>query len=221
MCTMNIIAIVSGGLDSAVMLRKLLNDGHAVRSLSFNYGQRHAKELVFADEMSRLWQVSHETADLRGIAHLLAGSSLTSAEVAVPEGHYTEESMKATVVPNRNMIMISVAVGWAVSLKFDAVAYAAHAGDHAIYPDCREEFANALDQTCRLADWHAVSLLRPFVRMTKTEIVALGARLQVPFKKTWSCYQGGELHCGKCGTCVERREAFALAAIQDPTQYSH
>ena len=125
--------------------------------------------------------------------------------------------MKATVVPNRNMIMLAVAGGWAISLRFDRVAFGAHGGDHAIYPDCRAEFADAMDAVLALADWHKIQLVRPFVGITKTDIVTLGAKLGVPFENTWSCYKGTELHCGRCGTCVERREAFHLAGIQDPT----
>ncbi|MCB1120019.1 MAG: 7-cyano-7-deazaguanine synthase, partial [Verrucomicrobiae bacterium] len=138
----------------------------------------------------------------------------------VPHGHYEEENMKSTVVPNRNMILLSVATGWAVSLKADCVSYAAHAGDHAIYPDCREEFADALDKTMRLADWQEIYLNRPFVSWTKADIVRRGAELNVPFEKTWSCYEGGDQHCGRCGTCIERREAFHLAGVADPTEYS-
>jgi len=128
--------------------------------------------------------------------------------------------MKATVVPNRNMILLSVAAGWAISSEFDRVAYAAHSGDHAVYPDCRNEFADALDATIRLADWREVSLYRPFVDYAKADLVKLGAELGVPFEKTWSCYKGLDLHCGRCGTCIERREAFHLAGIHDPTYYS-
>ncbi|MFM9146691.1 MAG: 7-cyano-7-deazaguanine synthase, partial [Verrucomicrobiota bacterium] len=140
--------------------------------------------------------------------------------VKVPEGHYEEESMKATVVPNRNMLLISVATAWAVSLRAESVAYGAHGGDHAIYPDCRPEFAEALDRAVRLADWHEVRLERPFVKMDKAAIVRRGAELDVPFSLTWSCYVGGERHCGKCGTCVERKEAFRLARVTDPTDYA-
>ncbi len=158
-------------------------------------------------------------ADLRGLQPLLAGSSLTSADVQVPLGHYAEESMKATVVPNRNMIMLAIAAGWAISTKADGVAYAAHGGDHAIYPDCRPEFADAVDAALRLADWHEMRLLRPFVSLTKAQLVAKGIELGVPFADTWSCYQGGDQHCGECGTCIERREAFHLAGVPDPTSY--
>jgi len=117
------------------------------------------------------------------------------------------------------MIMLSVAIGWALSVKYEAVAYAAHTGDHAIYPDCRPEFVEAMDNAASLCDWHRIRIVRPFIAMTKTDIVRLGAELGVPFERTWSCYKGGRLHCGRCGTCVERREAFQTAGVHDPTTY--
>ncbi|AHF93393.1 7-cyano-7-deazaguanine synthase [Opitutaceae bacterium TAV5] len=216
---MKSVVIYSGGLDSTVLLYELVNESREVKALSINYGQRHVRELEAARSLCALLGVEHRIADLRAIAPLLSGSSLTSDDIPVPDGHYSEEVMKTTVVPNRNMIMLSIAAGWAISQKFDRVAYAAHGGDHAIYPDCRPEFADAVDQTIRLADWHRVSLYRPFVSLTKADIVRRGAALGVPFEKTWSCYKGGRLHCGVCGTCIERREAFSLAGIPDPTEY--
>ncbi len=151
----SVVAVISGGLDSTVLLYDLLAKGATVKALSVNYGQRHVKELEFAKSICARLKISHEIADLRGISHLLAGSSLTSNEIEVPDGHYAEETMKATVVPNRNMILVAVGAAWAISNKYDAVAFAAHAGDHAIYPDCREEFAQALDKAVSLADWHS------------------------------------------------------------------
>jgi 7-cyano-7-deazaguanine synthase len=152
----------------------------------------------------------------------MGGSSQTDKSVPVPEGHYEEESMKQTVVPNRNMILLALAGAWAISTKSDAIAYAAHSGDHAIYPDCRPEFTEAMSDALRLCDWHEVKLMRPFLYptpMSKADIVKLGTSLGVPFELTWSCYKGGEKHCGKCGTCVERVEAFQLAGVEDPTEY--
>jgi 7-cyano-7-deazaguanine synthase len=216
---MKTILIYSGGMDSTVLLYHLLNEGYTVKALSVDYGQRHKKEIECARLITQRLNVEHLVADLTGITSLLGGSSLTSADIDVPEGHYAEDNMKATVVPNRNMIMLSVATGWAISTKCDSVSYAAHSGDHAIYPDCREEFAQAVDQAIQLADWHKVVLNRPFVTLTKADIVALGSKLGVPFEDTWSCYKGGDLHCGRCGTCVERREAFHLAGVEDPTPY--
>ncbi len=217
---MQVVLIHSGGLDSTVLLHHLVAQGRHVRTLSIDYGQRHAKELDCAAGLARRLGIEHRVADLRAITPLLAGSSLTSAEIAVPEGHYAEDSMKATVVPNRNMLLLALATAWAVSLKADAVAYAAHSGDHTIYPDCRPEFAEAMARAIGLADWHRVELIRPFVDWTKADIVRRGAALGVPFADTWSCYVGGELHCGRCGTCIERREAFHLAEVADPTRYA-
>lgn len=213
------VAIYSGGMDSTVLVYQLRSQGYDVMALSVDYGQRHRKELDSASAICRITGISHEVADLRGITHLLKGSSLTDSKIDVPDGHYAEESMKATVVPNRNMIMLSVAIGYAISLGAQFVAYGAHAGDHIIYPDCRPEFAAAINTAALLADWHQVELLRPFIRLTKAEIAKRGAELNVPFELTWSCYKGGERHCGRCGTCVERAEAFNLTGLQDPTEY--
>ena len=217
---MKSIVVHSGGMDSSVLLYQLVNAGVEVKTISIDYGQRHKKEIQLAREMANSLGIEHQVADLTSITHLLAGSALTSPEIEVPEGHYAEDNMKATVVPNRNMILLAVATGWAVSQKFDQVAYAAHSGDHAIYPDCRTEFADVLGQAIEMADWQKVSLFRPFVDITKADVVKIGHELGVPFEKTWSCYKGEDLHCGKCGTCVERREAFHLAGVEDPTEYA-
>jgi 7-cyano-7-deazaguanine synthase len=217
---MKTVVIYSGGMDSTTLLYYFLSQGREVKCLSVNYGQRHRKELQFAVEICKEIGVEHHVADLSSIRPFIAGSSQTSEKVDVPLGHYTDETMKLTVVPNRNMIMISIAVGWAQSLKYDVVGYAAHAGDHAIYPDCRKEFFHALNEGVRLATlWQPVALEAPFLDMSKADICRLGNQLGVPYERTWSCYQGRELHCGRCGTCVERREAFILAGVADPTRY--
>ena len=189
-------------------------------ALSVDYGQKHRVELIKAASICRDLQLNHRVIDLSALRELFGSSSLTSPVQPVPDGHYQAEGMKATVVPNRNMILLSVATAWAISLGAEAVAYAAHSGDHAIYPDCREVFADALDQAIRLCDWSSVFLYRPFVDLDKTAIARLGGRLGVPFETTWSCYKGNALHCGRCGTCVERREAFFLAGLEDPTRYA-
>ncbi|MGK0239547.1 MAG: 7-cyano-7-deazaguanine synthase [Candidatus Pelagisphaera sp.] len=215
------IAVYSGGMDSTVMLSAMLEQGIDVKgALSIDYGQKHRKEIVAAADICAEFGIEHRIADLRGISELFGHSGLTDSATEVPEGHYEEDSMKQTVVPNRNMILISVATAWAITKEAEAIAYAAHSGDHAIYPDCRVEFADALDDAIRLCDWSSVWLYRPFVDMSKQLIVAEGARLGSPMGKTWSCYKGGALHCGKCGTCIERREAFHLAEIDDPTVYA-
>ena len=213
------LVILSGGLDSTVLVYHLLNQGHNVVAMSVNYGQRHMKEIQFAAITCQKLGIRHEIADLSRITHLIGGSSQTSNDVAVPHGHYAAENMKLTVVPNRNMIMLSVALGFAIKEKMDFIAYGAHGGDHAIYPDCRPEFADHIDALGKLADWHPVEFLRPFINMSKADIVKLGASLNVPWEDTWSCYEGGDTHCGKCGTCVERKEAFELAGVVDPTVY--
>jgi 7-cyano-7-deazaguanine synthase len=215
---MRIVLIHSGGLDSTVLLYHLRDRGDEVRGLSVDYGQRHRRELDAAAGICRDLGVEQETADLRAIRPLLAGSALTG-DIDVPEGHYADASMKLTVVPNRNMILLSLGIARAVSLRCETVAYAAHAGDHPIYPDCRPEFVESMRQAAALCDWHPVRIETPFIDTTKADIVRRGAELGVPFERTWSCYRGGDRHCGRCGTCVERREAFQLAGITDPTRY--
>jgi len=217
---MKTLVIYSGGLDSTVLLYDLHQAGHDLTALSVNYGQRHACELERAAGICQGLRISHKVADLSAIQPLLAGSSLTSPDIAVAEGHYTEENMKTTVVPNRNMILLALATGHALSVGAQQVAYAAHSGDHAIYPDCRNAFADAMAEAMRLCDWNQVELSRPFVDWSKADIVRRGAELDVPFAQTWSCYKGGERHCGRCGTCIERREAFDLADVADPTDYA-
>ncbi len=214
------VVIISGGLDSTVLAHHLAEQGQ-VDLVSFDYGQRHGRELEHARRTAERLCARHDVIDLKAIGALLAagGSSLLDRAVDVPLGHYEDESMKATVVPNRNMIMLAVAGGIAAARKAKAVAFGAHAGDHAIYPDCRQVFSSAMDVALRLADWNEVALVRPFVAMTKADIVRRGAWLNVPLVDTWSCYLGGEAHCGRCGTCVERREAFAVAGVVDPTRY--
>lgn len=220
---MKTVLSLSGGLDSTVLLYHLkYKMGHEVLCLSVNYGQRHKRELQAAERIAFLNGCQWKLADLTAIKDLFAGSSQTSTGIAVPEGHYAEESMKQTVVPNRNMVLLSLATAWAVSAKADFVAYAAHAGDHAIYPDCRPAFAEAMGDAISLCDWHKVKLIRPFLYptpMDKTTVALMGKELRVPFAETWSCYKGELFHCGKCGTCHERREAFQLAGIDDPTIY--
>jgi 7-cyano-7-deazaguanine synthase len=208
--------IYSGGMDSAVALYWLKFIGRDVSALGIDYGQRHKKELRYAAELADSLHVPYEIADLSKLAALLPGSSQTDQNVPVPEGHYEEESMKLTVVPNRNMIMLAVAAGHAMAIGAETVVFAAHAGDHAIYPDCREEFALALDKAIQLADWKHCRLERPFIGYSKRTIGQIGQLLGVDFTRTWSCYKGGSRHCGKCGTCTERREALAGF---DPTEY--
>ena len=214
------VVLLSGGLDSATLLAKLVAEKRRVLALGVNYGQRHSREIDAARALAAHYGVEYRLADLRAVSAFFGKNSLTDASVPVYEGAYDEAGMKTTVVPARNLLLISLATSWAIAEKCDTVAYAAHGSDHAIYPDCREEFAEKLDAVVRVSDWHPVRLERPFVGMSKAEIVALGARLGVPFALTWSCYNGGERHCGKCSTCVERAAAFREAGVPDPTLYA-
>ncbi|WP_182083915.1 7-cyano-7-deazaguanine synthase QueC [Aureimonas sp. ME7] len=217
---MKTLVVCSGGLDSVVLAYSLKRDGQLAALVSFDYGQRHAKELDFAAAAARRLGVPHHLIDLSVLGRVLTGSALTDA-VEVPDGHYAEETMRSTVVPNRNAIMLSVAFGLAAAQKLDAVAIAVHGGDHFIYPDCRPPFIDAFAamQKEALDGYAEVALLAPFVHATKADIVRRGAEVDAPFADTWSCYRGGVHHCGRCGTCVERREAFAVAGVGDPTRY--
>lgn len=217
---MKTIVICSGGLDSVSLAHMVASEHQLTRLVSFDYGQRHRKELDFAALCAKRLEVPHDIIDLRAIGAALTGSALTD-DIDVPDGHYAEESMRVTVVPNRNAIMLTVAFGVAAARGDQAVAAAVHGGDHFIYPDCRPAFTEAFAAMQKLAlDGYAnVSLYTPFVHQTKADIVTAGTRHNTPFAETWSCYKGGALHCGRCGTCVERREAFKLAGVADPTIY--
>jgi len=217
---MKTIVICSGGLDSVSLAHVVANDGNLARLVSFDYGQRHRKELDYAAACAVRLGVPHHIIDMRQIGAALSGSALTD-DIDVPDGHYAEETMKITVVPNRNAIMLTIAYGIAAANGDDAVATAVHGGDHFIYPDCRPAFTESFDRMQRAAlDGYAdVTLSTPFVHRSKADIVTEGARVGTPFAETWSCYKGGEKQCGRCGTCVERREAFHLAGVEDPTGY--
>lgn len=217
---MKTVVICSGGLDSISLAYKIAAEGNLLALLSFDYGQRHRKEVEFAAACAARLKVPHDIIDIRPIGAHLGGSALTD-EIDVPDGHYQEDSMKVTVVPNRNAIMLSIAYGVAVAQKAEAVALAVHGGDHFIYPDCRPEFIKAFAtmQNHALEGYADIQLLAPYVDKTKADIVSDGAAYGTPFALTWSCYKGGKHHCGRCGTCVERREAFDLAGVKDPTYY--
>lgn len=218
---MNTIVVCSGGLDSVTLAHKVAAERTLGTLVSFDYGQRHRKELDSARRCAGCLGVPHQIIDITAVGRLLTGSALTSGGTA-PEGHYAEETMRVTVVPNRNAIMLTIAFGVATVERADQVAAAFHGGDHFIYPDCRPAFVEAFETMERYAleGLARISLYTPFVRLSKADIVREGARLAVPFAETWSCYKGGALHCGRCGTCVERREAFHVAGIDDPTPYA-
>ena len=217
---MKTIVICSGGLDSVSLAHKVADENELIGLVSFDYGQRHKKEVEFAARCAERLGAPHDLIDMRYIGQHLSGSALTD-DVDVPDGHYAEDSMKITVVPNRNAIMLAIAFGIAAAKGADAVAAAVHGGDHFIYPDCRPEFIGAFEamQKHALEGYADIRLYTPFVHVPKSAIVTEGAAHGTPFADTWSCYKGGEKHCGRCGTCVERQEAFALAGVVDPTEY--
>lgn len=222
MKTKSAVVIVSGGMDSVTLAYLLNGEGHDLHLLSVNYGQRHAKEISYAQRCAERLGARFDVADISGIGRLLGGSALTD-DIDVPHGHYAAENMALTVVPNRNAIMLSLAYGVAVARDATLVATAVHGGDHYIYPDCRPGFIQAFDNMQREAvegfGDESLRLHAPFIDKTKAGIVELGAELGVPYEYTWSCYEGGEVHCGLCGTCTERKEAFEIAGVQDPTEY--
>lgn len=213
-----VVVIYSGGMDSYTLLHSVLAEGKRVYALSFNYGQRHAKELHYAQKVCDELGIPHKIVDITAIHQLLLGSSLTD-DIEVPDGHYAEESMKSTVVPNRNMIMLSLAIGYAVSIGAVAVYYGAHGGDHAIYPDCRPEFVEKMDAVSRVANYEPVEVLAPYLNQDKVEILRQGLAMGLDYGKTWTCYKGRERACGTCGSCHERLEAFSENNRIDPLTY--
>lgn len=219
----HVVAIVSGGMDSVTLAYWLAQRHDQLTLVSVDYGQRHVREIDCAAKAASALGARHHVVDLRSITALLTGSALTDDAVAVPDGHYAADTMRATVVPNRNAMLLDVATAVAVAAGARAVATGVHAGDHAIYPDCRPAFIGAYETMARIAnegfavpDFH---VLAPFVTISKADICAIGDELGVPWADTWSCYKGGDRHCGTCGTCVERIEAFDLAEVHDPTGY--
>ena len=212
--------LLSGGMDSVTALYHAATEHEVTEALSFDYGSKHNhREIPFARHHAEKLGVRHTVIALPFVGEHFASDLLQSGG-DIPDGHYEEESMKRTVVPFRNGILLSIAAGFAESRGADALVIAAHAGDHAIYPDCRESFMQAMSEAIRLGTYAGVQVLRPFIAMTKAQIAARGAALGVDFAQTWSCYKGGAIHCGTCGTCVERREAFAHAGLSDPTEYA-
>jgi 7-cyano-7-deazaguanine synthase len=207
-----------------VLAHLLKSEGHDLHLVSYDYGQRHVKELEYSRRCAERLNATQDIVDLKALGKVLGGSALTDENIPVPHGHYAAPSMAITIVPNRNAILLTIAYGIAVARGAQLVATAVHSGDHFIYPDCREAFIASFDAMQRLAvegcgDAH-LKLHAPFVGVSKAEIVRIGNSLGVPFEETWSCYEGGDFHCGQCGTCVERRESFELAGVVDPTQYA-
>jgi 7-cyano-7-deazaguanine synthase len=216
-----VVVLVSGGIDSVTALYEAHRAHEVAGAVSFDYGSKHNhKEIPFAAWHCARLGIPHQVIGLDFVGHLFQSHLLKSGG-EIPEGHYQEKSMKQTVVPFRNGIMLSIAAGFAESIEVEALVIAAHAGDHAIYPDCREDFMKAMSDAIRLGTYAQIEILRPFIHFTKADIVRRGQKLGVDFAKTWSCYKGETIHCGACGTCVERREAFLVAGLIDPTPYTN
>ena len=214
-----VVVLVSGGMDSVAALYEAHQKYTVVGAVSFDYGSKHNhKEIPFAADHCEKLGIRHRTIRLDFMNELFKSDLLQSGG-AIPDGHYEQQNMKQTVVPFRNGIMLSIAGGYAESIEAKGLVIAAHSGDHAIYPDCREDFMKSMGNAIRLGTYAAVEILRPFIHNTKAEIARRGHELGVDFAQTWSCYKGGNVHCGTCGTCVERREAFELAGLPDPTVY--
>jgi 7-cyano-7-deazaguanine synthase len=215
------VVLLSGGMDSVTALYHTAAERSVTAAVSFDYGAKHnARELPEAAWHAAKLGVRHLVLPLKFMAEHFHSALLQNGE-EIPKGHYEEESMRQTVVPFRNGIMLSIAAGFAESCGAGALVIAAHAGDHAIYPDCRETFMAAMADAIREGTYAQVEVLRPFIALNKAQIAARGTALGVAYERTWSCYVGDAIHCGECGTCVERREAFLDAGLTDPTVYAH
>ena len=211
------VIIVSGGMDSITLLYDRRDE--IALAISFDYGSNHnAREIAYAKIHCKRLGIEHITIPL-DFMHKYFRSSLLEGADAIPEGHYAAENMKSTVVPFRNGIMLAVAAGVAESRNLTKLLIANHGGDHTIYPDCRPEFISAMDSATNAGTYVGVRVVAPYTNITKGDIARIGKKLGIDYAETWSCYKGGEKHCGKCGTCVERKEALAYAGIEDTTEY--
>lgn len=231
------VVVLSGGLDSTVLFCCAMREWftntdkteekvqNAVTAVTLDYGQRHIREIDAAKKIVESLSAEHPDTKTDHVIVRIPNigtalpSALTDTTIDVPHGHYAAPSMTATIVPNRNMIIGSIAAGIAVTRGADSVVLGVHAGDHPVYPDCRPEFVTALQDCARSATGTNLSITAPFVSLPKWKIAQIGDLIAAPMELTWSCYEGGERHCGRCGTCFERKEAFKLAKLIDPTKY--
>ncbi len=212
------VVIYSGGMDSFTILNKAYKEGYELYALTFDYGQKHSKEIAYATRVCEELGINHRIIDITAINQLLQSSSLTSS-IEIPEGHYADDNMKSTMVPNRNMILLSLAIGYAIDIGASKVFYGAHSGDHAIYPDCRPEFVHAMNNVAKIANYEPVEIVTPYLSGDKITILKDGLAMGLDYGKSWTCYNGREKACGKCGSCVERLEAFELNNAADPLEY--
>lgn len=214
------VVIYSGGMDSYTVLHRALHQGYEVHALSFHYGQRHSRELAVAGHVCQALGISHRIIDIRAIHSLIDSSALTDASRDMPNGDYDSANMAATVVPNRNMILLALAIAQAVNIGAGVCFYGAHGGDHVLYPDCRPEFVERMNAVAAIANFEAVRIDAPYLHADKSEILADGLSMGLDYRHTWTCYLGEELACGVCGSCRERLAAFAANGIDDPIHYS-
>jgi len=212
------VVVYSGGLDSRTVLQHAINEYDEVCALTVYYGQRHSKEIVSAMEVCKLLGVTHKVVSLDFMQDIVGNNALTGT-IDVPEGHYESKSMKRTVVPNRNMIMMSIATAYAIGISAGVVMLGVHSGDHIIYPDCREVFFLGMKDNIELASEGKVTLACPYITYTKADIVKEGLAMGIDYSKSWTCYNGRLKSCGKCGSCIERLEAFELNNVKDPLEY--
>lgn len=229
MSDQKVLVVYSGGMDSFTLLHHALQNPseREVGAISFNYGQRHVRELECARKVCRNLQIEHTVVDMQGLGALLTGggtSLIPNGDNDVPEGHYAAENMHSTVVPNRNMIMLSIAAGFAAANGYNTLATAVHAGDHHIYPDCRPEFIRSVSDTLRVSQYQEIHMWTPYLTISKGDILRqglerVGLRAE-EYADTWTCYKGGESPCGRCGSCVERLESFHECGAADPLPYA-
>lgn len=211
------VIVVSGGMDSITLLYDKKEE--IALAVTFDYGSKHnAREIAWAKVHCGRLGIRHIVIKLDFMQKYFTSSLLEGGD-EIPEGHYADENMKSTVVPFRNGIMLSVAAGIAESNGLKKILIANHGGDHTIYPDCRPEFIGAMDRAIANGTYEDVRIDAPYTNITKADIAKIGKLLGIDYSETWSCYKGGERHCGKCGTCIERKEAMALAGIDDRTEY--
>ncbi|MDW5375296.1 7-cyano-7-deazaguanine synthase QueC [Halomonas sp. HP20-15] len=213
------VVIYSGGMDSYTVLHRAIRQGYSIHALSFDYGQRHAKELDIARRVCQRLEIAHRVIDIQAIHSLIDNSALTDDSRPLPTGDYDADSLAATVVPNRNMILLSLAIAHAVNINADVCFYGAHGGDHVLYPDCRPEFVERMNAASAVANFNAVRIEAPYLHASKSGILADGLDMGLDYAQTWTCYQGGELACGECGSCRERLAAFAERGLADPLIY--
>ncbi len=213
----NALLVLSGGMDSVTLLYDRADE--IALAVSFDYGSNHNhKEIPFAKKHCEALGIPHVVIPLKFMAEHFESSLLSGAE-AIPEGHYADENMKSTVVPFRNGIMLSIAAGLAESKGLQKVMMANHFGDHDVYPDCRKEFVDNMSAAISAGTYANIFIDAPYTSISKADIAHKGAALGIDYAQTWSCYKGLEKHCGKCGTCIERKEALAAAGITDNTEY--